>query len=202
MSYFDFNSAEDSAQNQPLIPKGALAKVRLFIRPGGHNDPAKGWTGGYARRSADTGAVYLDCEYSVLDGPYARRKLWTLIGLHSEKGDAWMKMGRAFIKGILNSAHGLRAEDDSRAAQAKRRIESFADLDGLEFVAKIDVERDDRQGEKNVVKGAVGPEHKDYAALMHGGHGAAPVTGGGSGSPLPPPAAARASVPTRPAWAQ
>jgi hypothetical protein len=48
----------------------------------------------------------------------------------------------------------------------------------------------------------VGPEHKDYAALMHGGHGAAPVTGGGSGSPLPPPAAARASVPTRPAWAQ
>ena len=57
MSYFDFNSAEDSAQNQPLIPKGALAKVRLFIRPGGHNDPAKAVPGGYARRRPATGAV-------------------------------------------------------------------------------------------------------------------------------------------------
>ena len=52
MSYFDFNSAEDSAQHQPLIPKGALAKVRLFIRPGGHNEPAKGWTGGYGAAMA------------------------------------------------------------------------------------------------------------------------------------------------------
>ena len=40
----DFNSAQDNAN---LIPKGTLAKVRLTIRPGGFDDPAQGWTGGY-----------------------------------------------------------------------------------------------------------------------------------------------------------
>ena len=219
MSYFDFNSAEDSANNQPLIPKGTLARVRLFIRPGGYDEPRKGWTGGYAKFNSESGSVYLDCEFTVTEGAFARRKIWTLIGLHSEKGDQWMKMGRAMIKGILNSSFGLQALDESPSAQAKRRIASFADLDGLEFLGKIDVERDLNNGDKNVVKGAIGPEHKDYAALMHGVPSAVRVgtsggpTGGGSAPPAfaPPSQAAtgahgagpaRNTVPTRPAWAQ
>ena len=127
-------------------------------------------------------------------------------------------MGRAMIKGILNSSFGLQALDESPAAQAKRRIASFADLDGLEFLGKIDVERDLNNGDKNVVKGAIGPEHKDYAALMHGVPSAVRVgtsgpTSGGSAPPAfaPPSQAAagahgagpaRNTVPTRPAWAQ
>ena len=218
MSYFDFNSADDSANNQPLIPKGTLARVRLFIRPGGYDEPRKGWTGGYAKFNPETGAVYLDCEYTVTEGAFARRKIWTLIGLHSEKGDQWMKMGRAMIKGILNSSFGLQALDESPAAQTKRRIASFADLDGLEFLAKIDIERDQSNGDKNVVKGAIGPEHKDYAALMHGVPSAVRVgtsggpTGGGSApafATAPQSAAGvhgigptRNTVPTRPSWAQ
>ena len=43
-SWNDFNDA----QSQNLIPKGAIAKVRLTIRPGGYNDEQQGWTGGYA----------------------------------------------------------------------------------------------------------------------------------------------------------
>jgi hypothetical protein len=216
MSYFDFNSADDAANNQPLIPKGTLARVRLFIRPGGYDEPRKGWTSGYAKRSDDTGSVYLDCEFTVTEGPFARRKIWTLIGLHSEKSDQWFKMGRAMIKGILNSAFGLQALDESPVAQAKRRIASFADLDGLEFLAKIDVELDAQRGEKNVLKAAIGPEHKDYAAIMQGvpnsvrvGTGSASGNGGGTGgasapppAAMPSPAAQRAGVPTRPAWAQ
>ena len=48
-------------------------------------DPAQGWTGGYATRS-DSGAVYLNAEFTVLEGPYSRRKIFTLIGLYSPKG--------------------------------------------------------------------------------------------------------------------
>ena len=70
----DFNSAQS---NGTVIPKGTLAKVRLTIRPGGFDDPSQGWTGGYAKRGA-TGAVYLDAEYTVVEGPYARRKNFTL----------------------------------------------------------------------------------------------------------------------------
>ena len=63
----DFNSAQS---NSNVIPKGTLAKVRLTIRPGGFDDPSQGWTGGYARRGS-TGSVYLDVEYTVLEGPLA-----------------------------------------------------------------------------------------------------------------------------------
>ena len=50
----DFNDAEQQ-QGFDLIPKGALVKVRMTIKPGGHDDPAQGWTGGDATESFDTG---------------------------------------------------------------------------------------------------------------------------------------------------
>ena len=103
----DFNSAQS---NTNVIPKGTLAKVRLTLRPGGFDDPSQGWTGGWARRAA-TGAVYLDAEYTVLEGPYARRKVWSLIGLYSPKGPDWANMGRGLIRGILNSARGVSDKD-------------------------------------------------------------------------------------------
>ena len=133
----DFNSAEDQ-NNFDVIPKGTLVKVRMTIRPGGYDDASQGWTGGYATQSMTTGSVYLNCEFVVLDGPYAKRKMWSLIGLQSPKGPEWANMGRAFVKGILNSSRGLHPQDNSPQAQQARRIQGFADLDGIEFVAKVE----------------------------------------------------------------
>ena len=64
-----WNDYNDASQNPNLIPKGTIAKVRLTIRPGGFDDPSQGWTGGYATRGS-TGAVYLNGEFTVLEGPY------------------------------------------------------------------------------------------------------------------------------------
>ena len=198
MSYFDFNSAADQGSFD-LIPKGTLVRVHMTIRPGGYDDPAQGWTGGYATRNANTGSVYLNCEFVVLEGPYARRKLWSLIGLLSPKGPEWANMGRTFIKAILNSARGLHPSDNGPAAQNARRIGGFADLDGIEFLGKVDWEKDLHGEDKAVIKAAVTPDHKDYAALMAGG------------SPAQPPAATanayaqatgRGPVSGRPSWAQ
>lgn len=161
----DFNSADD--QNSfDLIPKGTLVKVRMTIRPGGYDDASQGWTGGYATQSNTTGSIYLNCEFVVLDGPYAKRKMWSLIGLHSLKGPEWANMGRAFIKGILNSARGLHPQDNTPQAQQARRIQGFADLDGIEFIAKVEMEKDQNGDDKNVVKTAITPDSKDYAAVM------------------------------------
>jgi len=161
----DFNSAEDQTAFE-LIPKGTLAKVRMSIRPGGFDDPQQGWTGGYATHNASTGAVYLNAEFVVLEGHYARRKLWGLVGLHSPKGPEWMNMGRAFIKGVLNSARGLSPQDQSTAAQQARCIQGFSDLDGLVFIARIDWEQTPKGETKNVIKTALSPDHPDYAHLM------------------------------------
>ena len=168
----DFNSAQS---NGTIIPKGTLAKVRLTIRPGGFDDPSQGWTGGYAKRGA-TGAVYLDAEYTVVEGPYAKRKIWSLIGLYSPKGPDWGNAGRGLIKGILNSARGIADKDNSAQAQARRRISGFAELDGIEFIARMDIGSDTNGEDKNEVRAAVTPSHRDYAQVM-GQSGSAPIPG-------------------------
>jgi hypothetical protein len=160
-----WNDFNDARQNANLIPKGTIAKVRLTIRPGGFSDPAQGWTGGYAKRGA-SGAVYLDAEYTVLEGQYAKRKIWSMIGLYSPKGPEWANMNRSFVRGMLNSARGLSDKDNSPEAQNARRISGLGDLDGLEFVARIDVGTDSNGEEKNDIRQAVTRDHKDYAAVM------------------------------------
>lgn len=160
-----WNDFNDARQNTNLIPKGTIAKVRLTLRPGGFNDPAQGWTGGYAKRGA-SGAVYLDAEYTVLEGQYAKRKIWSMIGLYSPKGPDWGNMGRGFVRGVLNSARGLSDKDNTPDAQNARRIAGLGDLDGIEFVARIDVGTDSNGQDKNDIRQAVTRDHKEYAAVM------------------------------------
>ena len=198
-SWNDFN---DAKQVTNLIPKGTIAKVHLSIRPGGHDDPAQGWIGGYATLGT-TGSVYLNGEFTVLEGPFARRKIFTLIGLYSPKGPDWGNMGRSLVRGILNSARGISDKDSSAQAQEARRINGFADLDGIEFLAKIDIGKDANGEDKNEIRIAVTPDHKDYASLM----------GVVAGSAAPSAAAPHQFTPTttptstpgagvRPSWAQ
>jgi len=193
-SWFDYNNA-DEQNNYDLIPKGTIVPVRMTIKPGGHDEPQMGWTGGYATRNDNTGAAYLSCEFVVLEGDYARRKVWSLIGLHSPKGPEWANMGRSFIKAILNSARGLDPKDSSPDAQTRRRIAGFQDLDGIEFLAKIDIGKDARGDDKNEIRSAITPDHKDYAAAK------------GSGlmqqnAPQQNAASVEPSNPNRPSWAQ
>jgi len=181
-----WNDYNDAKSNPNLIPKGTLAKVRLSIRPGGFDDAGQGWSGGYATRGG-TGAVYLSGEFTVLEGPYAKRKIWTLIALYSPKGPEWANMGRSLIRGMLNSARGLSDKDVSPQAQSARRISGFADLDGLEFVARMDVGTDTNGDDQNEIRGAMTPNHKEYAQVM--GRHAAPAG-------YAPAASYPASVPT------
>jgi hypothetical protein len=190
-SWNDFNDAKPVVN---IIPKGTIAKVRLSIRPGGYDDPTQGWTGGYATRGT-TGSVYISGEFTVLEGPYARRKIFTLIGLYSPKGPEWGNMGRALVRAMLNSARGLSDKDSSPQAQAARRISGIGDLDGIEFVAKIDVGKDTNGDDKNEIRAALTRDNKEYAALM-GMVTAMPK----SAAPQSTPSASASG--TKPSWAQ
>jgi len=202
-AWSDFNDAEEQREFA-LIPPKTLAKVIMSIRPGGYDDPNQGWTGGYATRSDKTGAVYLNAKFTILEGPFAKRVVFGLIGLYSPKGPDWTNMGRSFLRAILNSARGIHPADQTPQAQTARRIRGFADLDGVEFVVRIDVEKDQNGEDKNVVKAAIQPDSREYAALM-GAVSRAPIPTGGFSSSAPAahdvPAAAPA-VSTRPTWAQ
>ena len=218
----DFNDAEEQ-QSYDLIPKGTIAPVRMTIKPGGYDNPSQGWTGGYATHNATTGTIYLNAEFVLLEGPHARRRVWSLIGLFSPKGPEWGNMGRSFVRGILNSARGLSEKDPSPQAQAIRRIEGLHVLDGIEFLAKIDVGKDQNGEPKSEIRFAVTPNHKDWEAFQQAGgqwrpQNAPPAATGALQAPTaapaandPPPAAASTTSqpaapqpanPNRPAWAQ
>jgi len=214
----DFNDAEQQ-QGFDLIPRGTLVPVRMTLKPGGCDVPENGWEGGYATESFETGSIYLAAEFVITAGPHAKRKMWSNIGLHSEKGPTWGQMGRSFIRAALNSARNVHPQDHSPQAVASRRIEGFHELDGLEFLARVDVEKDGRGQDRNVVKFAVEPDHPDYAKLS-GLPAPAPAggnrpTGSAAASSASPraatrPAAApaaqpsqqRAKVTGKPSWAQ
>ncbi len=106
-STIDFNGAETQDAALAVIPSGTLARVRLSIRPGGTGP--EGWL----TQSRTSEALYLNTEAVVLEGPFARRRIYTRIGIKgravNERGeDVYASRGRALIRGILESARGVR----------------------------------------------------------------------------------------------
>ena len=203
-SWLDFNDAESQQSGFDPIPRGTIVPVRMSIKPGGYDDPSQEWDGGLATQSFETGSVYLAAEFVVTAGPHAKRKLWSNIGLHSPKGPVWGQMGRSFVRAALNSARNVHPADNSPQAAAARRIQGLGDLDGLEFLARVDVEKDTRGEDRNVIKVAIEPNHPEYAKWT----GRAPQS---PPSPAPAPAAtpsapatsaAHAPVTGKPTWAQ
>lgn len=216
-AWCDFNDADAQQGEFNLIPKGTQALVRMAIKPGGYDDASKGWTGGYATASDETGAVFLSCEFVLLTGPFAKRKIWSNVGLHSNKGPTWAQMGRSFIKAVLNSSRNIHPDDVSPEAGRARQIRSFGDLDGAEFAARIGIEKDGQGEYRNIIRLVIEPDHKEYADLMQaklqrdgcmgGGSGGAPAAAvPASTAPAPQPAASYTPRPAnaqgRPAWAQ
>lgn len=195
-SWNDFNDADSQQSNFELIPRGTIVPVRMTLKPGGYNDPSQGWDGGFASQSFETGSVYLAAEFVITAGEHAKRKLWSNIGLHSAKGPTWGQMGRSFIRAALNSARHVHPQDNSPQAAAARRIQGFRDLDGLEFLARVDIEKDAKGQDRNVVKLAVEPDHPDYAKWM----GRAPQPQSGA-TPAPTANPSASATPSRPPMA-
>ena len=163
--YYSLESKRPSCPScavNDLIPDATEAKVTLKIRPGGYDDEVQGWTDGVASKGK-TGAAYLNCEFTVIQGPHKNRKIFSLIGLRSPKGAWWGNKGRAFIINIINSAHGIPASDQSLEAIKYRKLDSLKDLDGLEFMARISISKDASGKPKNEVEEAVVlAEPKEY----------------------------------------
>lgn len=169
-SDMDFNGADTQDAAFDLIPANTLAKVCLTIRPGGAGP--EGWL----TQSKTSPALYLNTEAVVMEGPFARRRIYTRIGFRGKAAggpgdDTYGNRGRAMIRGILEFARGVRADDQSNAARAARMIRTLGELNALEFVARIGIERDKDKPDdtgRNVIKAALGADHADYARLMGG----------------------------------
>jgi hypothetical protein len=166
MTWNDFNDLDEHKPEYSLIPAGTIAKVKMNIKRGGYDNKKLNCTDGYASFNAEKGYVFLEVKFVVLHGPYANKCMWTYIGLHSDKSEQCANIARVFIKGIVSSARGLSLTDNSDQARTSREIKSLSELDGLEFVARIEIEKRNSQ-ERNIVKWAVTRDHSDYETLMN-----------------------------------
>jgi hypothetical protein len=75
---FDYNSAESNGGGD-LIPKGTVAPVIMTIRAGAEGE------GGWLTKSRSSDYKYLNCEFTVTAGPFAKRKFWgNLMAAHPD----------------------------------------------------------------------------------------------------------------------
>src|SRR3954468_14942613 len=151
----DFSDAATQSGNT-LIPKNTIARLHLSIRPGGHGE------GGWLRMNKAGNALMLDCEFTVAEGEYARRKFWGLFTVdgETEGQQKAVEISRSNIRAILESARNVKPSDATPEAASKRRIESWGDLDGLEFIGIVGIEEDKtgQYGDKNKLSAPVTPD--------------------------------------------
>jgi hypothetical protein len=169
---FDFNTAEPQMVLGDLIPDGTFAKLRMTIRPGGA-DGAAPMDGRLLKASTSSDAKMLDCEFTVVEGPHAKRKFWQMFtvagGKLDEKGQSkgW-NISKSAFRAMIDSALGLNPDDMSEAAKAKRVIQGLKQLDGITFVGRVMIEPSSNPHYKDVnrLANVVVPGEKEYTALI------------------------------------
>jgi hypothetical protein len=163
---FDYTDAQAQRDNE-LIPADTVATVELSIRPGAAGED------GLLVRSKDGLCEMLDCEFIVVDGPFAKRKFWERFVLAGTK-DGHAKAGeisRGKLRAMLESARGIKPKDISPEARKARTV-PLKDFDHLRFIAKIGIEKGKDKGngggnypDRNVLLTVITPDRKDWHAV-------------------------------------
>lgn len=163
-----------------LIPEGTIAKACFRIRAGGYNDESKGWTCGWATKSRNSEAVYLNGEFEIIEGPFRGKKIFHSIGLYSPKDASnesigkvtFADVGKSFMSRLIHSIRGINPKDKSDEAKQKRAPhdpqEPFKDLHGGICLIQIGIKVSDSPDydDKNVVQKVIMADHKQYQEMM------------------------------------
>jgi hypothetical protein len=199
---FDLNDVAPQ-QSGDLIPDGTFAKLTMSIRKGG-TDGANEHDRGLLKASNQPGSdvLMVDAEFTVAEGSFARRKFWQNFTVQGGKLDeqgqsvGW-KISKSVFRAMIDSALGLNPDDMSEAARAKRTLRGLADLDGITFVGKIQIEpnRNPAYKDSNKLDHVVLPTAPEWQKVMSGE--AVPAQPSNRSRPAAP-----APVSSAPAWEQ
>jgi hypothetical protein len=158
----------DKTQGFELIPVGTLCELVMRIRAGTFGIE------GLLKCTSKGDAEYLDVEYTVRAGPFAKRKLFDIMilnGTTDGHGKA-SKISRSLLRAIFESVHGIDPHDTSPAATSQRANATLAGFHGATFLATVDVEkgnkRPDGSGEfkdKNIIGRVLRVGDRDYRKL-------------------------------------
>lgn len=196
---FDFNTAGEQ-RSFDVIPARTTCILQLTIRPGGAGDD------GWLKCSKDGASEGLDCEFTVVDGEYAKRKFWQLFTWrgtnpqhpkaagHAEAGE----ITRRTIRAIIESGRGIKPKDESEAAKAARNLPGgWADLDQIRFMARLGVQPPEGSWPaKNTILEVITPDRQDWKKPEQISAKTIAPSAAPAASPTTPPANAIA----RPDW--
>jgi hypothetical protein len=195
----DLNTA-DKQRDLDIIPDGTICTVQMTVRPGGVGD------GGWLKRSKPNKngncSDGLDCEFVVTDGPFAKRHFWQLFTLDGQDIQPIAgEISRRHLRAIVESARGIKPDDESDAAKAARRLTGWGDLNKLRFVVKIGVEPPQNGYKaKNKIDQVITPDRQDWKQIeqiAQSTNGAAAPTAAPNAQSAEPPAGQI----VRPEWA-
>jgi hypothetical protein len=167
--------------------------VQLNIRQGGAGP------NGRLTRAKDGNSEHLNCELVIVGGRHAKRIIFVRYTVTGTKHDQAIEISRKAFKAILESARGIRPDDQSEAAKGARHLQSWGDFDHLRFVVRLGVEGPkDGYAAKNTIKEIITPDRQAWNK---------PEQIDRSGMSAQPAASAQSAAPpvgaiTRPQWAQ
>ena len=202
-------SPDSSAGKAPeLIPTGTTAWAIIQVQA--------------ARQSGNTGGTYYPVALTIVDGPYAGRKVFDMIPDFNDPRNKpkWNEMGQIAVVRIFESGGVFQVGNTPSYHQfaGKETLALMNAMDGLRVAIKIKIEepKDPAHSQKNKVSEWLSPNpksagHREYNALA-GGSGSvdqarnsfapsapAPVVGQGPGwilkAPAAPPAPASQNNP-------
>ena len=164
----DFNTAGPQREIE-VIPARTIAVVQIAVRPGGGS--YGGWLRPSNKKDPITGqstSQGLDLEFTVVEGPYNKRKFWQLLTLEESNGNTQAHdISMETLRAIIESARGVLPNDESEDAKAKRSITGWGDLHGLRFVAQIGVRPPEgNYPAKNTLAGVITPDRKSFGSRL------------------------------------
>ena len=150
-SDMDFNGADAQDAAFDLIPANTLVKVTMIIRPGGAGP--EGWL----TQSQASAAQYLNTEAIVMEGPFARRRIYTRIGFRGilkaclGKGCEFECIRICGYRGVEAVGNSIVGDLGSRLGQVNRVDKSIDRCDlaaTVRYLGMIDVVRKNAVGFK------------------------------------------------------
>lgn len=195
----NYNDADEQKEFGGLIPVGTCASVKMMIKPGGYGDE------GLLKQSKSSDNVYLECEFTVFNGPFARRKIWQNLMISGPTlSDESIAITNSFLRGVLESSRGIEAGDTGELACKARSVKGYDDFNKLdEFAVKIGIDKaapNSGWDDKNKILNVITPGKAHYVEAMSG-KAKTPTDSSPSGTAAPwkaDAAAAAASVDPEP----
>jgi len=195
----DFNTAEKQVSFE-LIPAGTLAPIMMSIKFGGHGSD------GSLTQSKTSDVLFLNVEFTVMEGAYAKRKIFQNLtvsggGVDDKGRSKGGTITKSFLRAVIDSAYGLDPDDDSPASRQKRIKNSYGDFNQMIFLGKVGIETGKNgYAAKNKILEAITKGHKSYgdAASSPAPAVATPAFAQAQASPAPTGATGNAL----PSWAR